>query len=89
MEKITQEMVDTGYVFIDVYGMKAEGDNDTIAHESDVEFYDILLRPYYWEDNDGESYGEWKNLTFSEACNKVEELEEIYSGIDIKWIYED
>jgi hypothetical protein len=91
MEKITEAMVQSGDVYVEVYPMvHIEGGARLIEgrHEK-PDFWDVALRPDDWDDNNGTCYGEWEDLTRPEAEKKVAELESQHPGIAVNWVNDD
>lgn len=78
-----------GLDFVDVCPMVTESNDGSAILASageEPEFYDILLRPDNFDDNQGDSYAEWDDLTFDQANEKVAELQARYPGINVNWI---
>lgn len=85
--KITPQMVQNGDVYIEVYPMVFDPECSRMAEKGETpDFYDVWLRPDYWDSNDNMSYAEFDGLSFAEANDKAEELAEMFPGIAISWI---
>ena len=84
-------LIDSGDVYIEVYPMKAEehqGEQSArlIVDGEEPDFYDVMLRPDDWDQNQGVPYGEWEDLTLEDAEKKIEELEALNPGIVVNWV---
>ena len=81
-------LIETGDIYIEVYPMKSDGKGGaSLIERCDTpEFYDVWLRPDDWDQNNGDSYGEWDDLTHEQAVAKVAELEALNPGIAVSWV---
>ena len=90
IEDITEEMIETGQVYVEIYPMVAtpDGSRMTEGRFEAAEFYDVALRPTGDVNADGttDPFEEWENLTAEQAGAKVVELEAKYPGICSDWI---
>lgn len=91
-EDITEEMIETGQVYIEIYPMVETTDGGRLILDRDEtpDFYDVSLRPTGEVRADGSTdpFEEWENLTLEEAWLKVNELQALYPDICSDWIYE-
>lgn len=88
-------LVESGDIYVEVYPMKVVQIEDESGTESrlvetgeEPDFYDVWLRPDDWDQNDGELYGEWEDLSYDEAVDIVEMLEKLNPGIAVNWVNE-
>jgi hypothetical protein len=80
-------LVEAGDIYIEVYPMKnVEDGSRLIERGEEPDFYDVLLRPDDWDDNNHGAYGEWEDLTLDEAEDKIAELEALNPGIAVNWV---
>lgn len=83
----SSEMISSGEVHVEIYPMLNDEDGSRLVDNADIEpdFYDIMLRPEIWGDNDS-PYGEWENLDWQAANDRVADLSRRYPGIAVSWI---